>query len=109
MCSETVKTANKNDGEEDAVDGGDSFRKEIGNGDAAQKDGGRAETDGDFDSGDPDVAGEFVFLIVPVIAQHQYAERLQEEAPHHAESIGFAEQINIAAAERDSDDLQERR
>ena len=42
--------------------------------------------------------GNLVFLVVPVIAQHQHAQRLQEEAPHHAEGVGFAEQVDVAAA-----------
>ena len=52
--------------------------------------------------------GSLVFLVVPFEAQHQHAERFQEEAPDHAERVRFAEQIDIAAAHDDGGDLQDR-
>ena len=49
----------------------------------------------------PDVERKFVFLVVTLVAQHQHAQRFQEEAPHHAERVRFAEQVYVAAAQDD--------
>ncbi len=54
---------------------------------------------------DVEIARHLVFLIVPLVAQHQHAERFQEEAPHHAERVSFAEQVDIAAAQEDRQHL----
>ena len=43
-----------------------------------------------------------------VIPQHQDAQGLEEETPHHAESIGFAQQVDIAAAQQYGGDLEDR-
>ena len=50
---------------------------------------------------DPDVARMLVFLIVPPEAQHRHRERVQEEAPHHAERIRFTQHVQIALARDD--------
>ena len=39
-------------------------------------------------------------------AQHQHGEAVKHEAPQHAEGVGFAERIDIAAADEDGDELQ---
>ena len=49
-----------------------------------------------------------VFLVVPLIAQHQDAQGFEGEAPDHAESVGFAQQEDIAAAGENRQDLQHR-
>src|ERR1039458_5093469 len=94
------------DGETDAVDGGDAFGEQIRNGDQKENEGGGGEADRDFQGGDAEIAGHLVFLVVPLVAQHQHAERFHEEAPHHAEGIRFAEQVDIAAAQEDGKQLQ---
>ena len=62
--------------------------------------GGGDQADGNFVPADLEVERELVFLVVALEAQHQHAERFQEEAPDHAERVGFAEQVDVAAAER---------
>ena len=49
------------------------------------------------------LTGHLVFLVVALEAQHQHAERLQEEAPHHAEGVSFAEQVDVAAAQENGE------
>src|ERR1022692_4498694 len=85
------------DGETHAVDGGDAFGEQIRNGDQKENEGG---------GGDAEIAGHLVFLVVPLVAQHEHAERFHEEAPHHAEGIRFAEQVDISAAQEDGKQLQ---
>ena len=67
-----------------------------------------AKADRNLDAANPDVDRELVFLIVALEAQHQHAQRIQKEAPDHAERISFAQQVNVAAAQHDGDDLQHR-
>ena len=62
-----------------------------------------ARPTGNLDAADAEVAGHLVFLIVPLVAQHQHAERFQEEAPHHAERVSFAQQVDVAAAAEDGE------
>src|SRR5262249_2728344 len=57
---------------------------------------------------DVQVERGFVLLVVPVIPQHQHAHRLQEKTPHHAKRIRLAQQVEVAAAEHDRRDLQQR-
>ena len=38
-------------------------------------------------------------------AQHQHGERLHGEAPHDAERVSFAEQVHVAAADQDGEQL----
>ncbi len=47
--------------------------------------------DRNLHAGQAEVERDLVFLIVPLVAQHQHAQRLQEEAPHHAERVRFAQ------------------
>ena len=97
-----------NQGEADAVIGGVLLGEQIGDRDETQNQGRYAQADRDLHAGESNVEGELVFLIVPLITQRQHAQRLQEKAPHHAERIRFTQQINIAAAEDDGGDLQQR-
>ena len=85
----------------DAVNGGDLLGEQIG--DRHQKP--RisvvsAEAHRNLAAADAEIERDLVFLVVPLIAQHQHAQRLQEEAPDHAERVRFAQQIDVAAAER---------
>ncbi len=89
-----------------AVDGGVFLGEQIGDGDEAQNQSGHAQADGDLHAGQPEIEGELVFLIVPLVAQRQHTQRFQEEAPHHAERVRFTQQVNIAAAEHDGGKLQ---
>ena len=84
-----------------------SFENRLAIGDETQNQRRDAQADGDLDAAQTKIEGKLVFLIVPLIAQHQNAQRFQEEAPHHAERVRFAQQVNIAAAEDDGGDLQE--
>ena len=52
------------------------------------------------------VQRHFVFLVMPVIAQNEHARGFQEEAPHHAEGVRFAERIHVAPAGEDRGNLQ---
>ena len=45
---------------------------------------------------------------MPFGAQHQHAQRFQEEAPDHAERVRFAQQNHVAAAHHDGGELQQR-
>ncbi len=40
-------------------------------------------------------------------AQHENTQRLHEEAPHHAERVGFGQDRHVTAAADDRDDLQD--
>src|SRR5262245_44432390 len=40
--------------------------------------------------------------------KHQYAERFEEEAPHDAECVGFTQQVGLALAVDDGDELENR-
>ena len=51
------------------------------------------QADRNFAAADAEIQRHLVFLIVALEAQHQHAQRLQEEAPHHAEGVGFAQQM----------------
>src|ERR1051326_1547608 len=81
-----------------AVDGRVLFRKQIRDGHHGENQSGNAKADGDLDAGDPDIERELVFLIVPLIAQREHAQRFQEEAPDHAKGVGLAKQISVAEA-----------
>ena len=59
-----------------------------------------AEADRNFLVADPDIERNFVFLVVALETKHQHAERFEREAPDNAEGIRFAEQIDVAAAQR---------
>ena len=39
-------------------------------------------------------------------AQHQHGEAVESEAPDHAEGVGLAQQVDVAAAHQDGEDLQ---
>ena len=41
------------------------------------------------------------------VAQHQHAETCHKEAPDHAESVGFPEQLHTAARDHDGDELKD--
>ena len=41
-----------------------------------------------------------------LVAQHQHRERLHREAPYHAEGVGFAQHVHVAAADHDGEQLQ---
>ena len=41
-----------------------------------------------------------------LVAQHQHRERLHGEAPDHAERVGFAQHVDVAAADEMVDELQ---
>ena len=97
----------EHDGEGDAVNRGDLLGEQIGDRHQEQDQRGDAQADGNLPAADPDIERHLVFLVVPLVAQHQHAQRLQEEAPHHAERVGFAQQIDIAAAGDDRRDLQQ--
>ena len=51
--------------------------------------------------------GDFVFLVMPLKSQHQDAQGLQSETPHHAKCVGLAEQHHITAAQNDGKDLHD--
>src|SRR5581483_2574117 len=93
--------------EENTVDGGEFFRKQVHDRRGTEDHGGYGQADWDLHAANPEVDGELVFLIVTLVTQHEHAESLEEEAPDHAEGISFAEQIDIPAAERDGNDLQD--
>src|SRR4029077_17703381 len=91
--------------ERNTVNGGDLLRKQVRDGDEAQDQGRYSQPNGDLHAAQPDIEGELVFLIVALIAQHQNAQRFQEETPHHAERVGFTQQIDVAAAHDDGGNL----
>ena len=77
------------DRERNTVNRGDLFREEIADGDQEKHGGGQRQPNGPLPPADRKVAGNFVLLIVPAESQYQNPQRLQEEAPHHAERVRF--------------------
>ena len=99
MCSETVKITNRTQRESDAVNRRDLFGEQIRHRHQAQHQVVAISPTGISTPPILKLNGIFVFLIVALVAQHQHAQRLQEEAPHHAERVRFAQQIDVAAAQ----------
>ena len=91
-----------------AVYGCRLLREQIHDRCDAQQQGCCTESHGNLNAPDMEVERELVFLIVAVIAKHEYAQRLQEEAPYNAECIGFAQQIDVAPAKEDGHNLKQR-
>src|SRR5882724_781021 len=95
-------------GEADAGDGGDGFGEEIGDGYAEkdEEDGGDADGDFGFSDGDVgrDLPSAFAFVFE---TQDEHGEAVESEAPDDAESVGFAEEVDVAAAVEDGEELKD--
>src|SRR5205807_8409094 len=83
------------------------LREEIRDGNEEESERRGEQTDWHFPAGDGDVQRRLVFLVVPAETQHENAESLHEEAPHHAERVRLAEQFHIAATAKDGGRLQD--
>ena len=81
--------------ERDAVDGGQLLGEQVGDGGGAEDQCRQAEADRDFALAEADVQRELVLLVMPLEAQRQHAEGLEEEAPYHAEGVRFTERDDI--------------
>ncbi len=62
---------------------------------------------GNLVAGDGDVRRNFPAAFALVLdAQHQHGQAVEGEAPDHAEGIGLAQQVDIAVADQNGEDLQ---
>ena len=91
--------------ETNAIDGRDLFRKQVRYGYKEQNECRDDQADGPLLTPQVDIQRGLVFLIVAAEAEHQHSQRLHEEAPHDAESVGFTQQIHVAAAAENRGDL----
>ena len=58
-------------------------------------------------AGDGDVGRHFPAALAFVLdAQHQHGQAVEGEAPDHAKGVGLAQQIHVAAAHQNGEDLQ---
>ena len=97
----------KNDSEAGAGNGGHLLGEHVNNGEGKQGQRDHRQAHGDFDAADAEVERHFPFAGAGLlVAQHQDREGLHGEAPDHAEGIGFAEHVHVAAADDDGDQLQ---
>ena len=86
-------------GEANTVNGGDLFGEQVRDGHQKEDERGGGQADRNLEVPDAQIARHLVFLVVPLVAQHQHTERFQEKAPHHAERVSLAEQVHVAAAQ----------
>ena len=92
--------------EDHAGNGGDSLGEQVGDRHKEQNSRRDGESNRNLDSSQSEVERHLVLLVFPLEAQHQDAQRFQKEAPHNAERIGFTQQVDIAPAQNDRDDLK---
>ena len=92
----------------DSGDGGHGLGEQIDDrrGQQHQEHGGQSERD--FAPGNVDVRRNLPAALALVLeAQHQHGEAVEGEAPDHAEGVGFAQHVDVAAAGQDGEQLQE--
>src|SRR6267154_5331926 len=95
-------------GEADAGYGGDGFGEEVGDGYAEQDEEDGCDADGDFGFSDGDVGRDFPSAFAFVFeTQDEHGEAVEGEAPDDAEGVGFAEEVDIAAAVENGDELED--
>ena len=69
----------------------------------------QADADGHIEPADPDIERNLVFPVPRLLEpQHEHRQRLEDEAPDHAEGIGLAQRQHVAPAGDDREDLQSR-
>src|ERR1022692_1677264 len=97
----------ENNAECDPCDGCQLLREQVNHSGREQYQRDREEADGDFDAPEVKVAWYLPLAIFRLgIAQHRNCERLEREAPDHAEGVQRSQQIYVAAAGNDGEDLQ---
>ena len=93
---------------DNAVNRGDLLREQVGYRHEEEHQHGSAEADGNFILAEAEVQRCLVFLIVALETQRENAQSLQKEAPDDAEGICFTEQVHVAAAADDGENLGDR-
>src|SRR5258708_31875571 len=95
-------------GEADAGDGGDGFGEEIGDGYAEENEEDGGDADGDFGFADGDVGRDLPSALAFVFeTEDEHGEAVEGKAPDDAESVGFAEEVDVAAAVENGDELED--
>src|SRR5882724_8837913 len=95
-------------GEADAGYGGDGFGEEIGDGYAEEDEEDGSDADGDFGFADGDVGRDLPSALAFVFeTQDEHGAAVEGEAPDNAESVGFAEEVDVAAAVENGDQLED--
>ena len=86
---------------------GHRLGEEIHDGGGQQNHADRGQSDRDFDSEEMKIGRHFpVALAFIAVAQNQHGDGFEDEAPDHAESIGFTEGVDVAPADDDGEELQ---
>ena len=86
---------------------GDRLGEQIQDGGAEQHQKDGEQSHRNLVAGDGDVGRHFPAAFALVLdAQHQHGQAVEGEAPDHAEGVGLAQQVHVAAAHQDGEDLQ---
>ena len=94
--------------ERDARNGSQLLGEEIDNGGGKQQQRDQRQTDGDFGLADVKVAGHLPFTVFWFRKpQDQNGQGLEGKTPDHAECVQRRQQIDVAAAGDDREDLEE--
>src|SRR5581483_9797887 len=94
-------------GEDHSADGRYLLGREIHQRGGEQHHEYRKQSKGDFFPKNPQVRGNLPATFAFVLeTQHQHGEAVEGEAPYHAKRMSPTENVHIAAAEQDGDDLQ---
>ena len=105
--SESVEDGEKDGAENYSGDGGLILGEQVHDSGDQQHGGDENQSDRNFGFADVQVAGNFPGAVSRLgEAQHEHGDGLHGEAPDHAESVERRQQVNVAAAEDDGEQLQ---
>ncbi len=87
---------------------GNRLGEQVQDGGTQQHQENREESNWYFMSSDREVRWDFPAALSLVLdAQHQHGKAVEGEAPDHSEGVGFAQQVNVAAADQNGEYLQQ--
>src|SRR5208282_4499431 len=99
--------AEKEDGKGHAGHGRHLLGEEVREGDTDKYQGDEAKSDGEFTPRNAQIEGDAVLARASVfVTQHQNRQTFHDEAPNDAKGIGFAQEVDVATAQDDGENLE---
>src|SRR5208282_1219852 len=97
----------EDDGKNQAAHRGHRLGKEIHDRGGEQNHPDRGQSDRDLDPKQVEIGRHFpVTLTLIAVAQNQHGDGFEDEAPDHAEGVGFAESVDVAPTDDDGEELK---